>query len=160
MLNPVFSIGHLREMSAYLHFSTASLLRPSVLQYRFSTMSLVKFASFKDIQFAADTLTYLTVTGCDCKQSQGRTSRGMQFSCLLVMPRSAPHTDWNIILDDTNCFGTDWPKWLWLFIWQPRGGFCSVSLCRLRQKIQVSSDKRSLPTTYFLLLMHLQPHKL
>ena len=85
MLNPVFSIANMREMSACLRSSTTFLFRPSALQYRYSTMLLVKFVSFKVIQFITDTLTHLSVTGCDCKQSQGRTSGGMRFSCPSIM---------------------------------------------------------------------------
>ena len=47
MLNPVFSIAHLRGMSEYLHISAVSLFRPSAFQYQYSILLPVKFASFK-----------------------------------------------------------------------------------------------------------------
>jgi len=152
MLNPIFSIGHLREMSEYLRFSIASLLRPSALQYRYSIMSLVKFASFKVIQFAADTLICLTNSYRVPLQAESKTDPKRYAILLLISytslrsQRASSHTDWNIILDDTNCFGTDWPKWLWLFIRWLHRRFHSVCLCCIHQTIHVSSNKRSLLT--------------
>ena len=158
MLNPVFSIAHLRDMSEFLHFSTASMLRSSALQYHYSTMLLVKFVSFKRYPVASRHANILYSYRASL-QAKSRMDLKRYANLFLFISDilSAPHTDWNIILDVTDFFGTDWPKWLWLFIRQPRRGFCSVSVCWFCQKIQVSSNKRSI-TTYFLLMQSLQPY--
>ena len=88
MLNPIFSIGHLREMSEYLRFSIASLLRPSAfkLQYQYSIMSLVKFALFKVIQFAATLICYINSYRVPLQAESKTDPKRYAVLLLLIVP--------------------------------------------------------------------------
>jgi len=114
MLNPVFSIIHMREMGVSVFLNIASQALNFLV-----TVHIFYPVVYKVLCNIQSNFTVILTSKLDqrrfCQQKQRWTSRGKLK--MIISFHSAPligTTDRCPFLDDTDSLGTDWAEWVWL----------------------------------------------